>query len=204
MLLGYRQAEHAHGAHLGNDIERDVLIFEMPLVRVRDHLFDGELAHFLAHGGKRLVHAGIAEGRRTRLVSDERGNAHLHIIGETVLDKLGHSRPGEKARDLGCGNAELPRAHDLALAHGNAAADLREVLAEGRTDQQALHLTCAAVGFETLRPAEHLPERLDVGREPSEAVQCMLRAVAAPRRRRLRADRTPRELQEPLRGRKRA
>jgi len=117
-----------------------------------------------------------------------------------VLDEPRYRRIGEEARNLGSRNAELAGPHDLALAHRDATADLRQILAERGAGEQPLHLAEPTIGLQPLRPAKHLPQCLDVGREPGEAVQRVLRRIAPTRSRGLGADRCLGELQHPLGG----
>ena len=138
----------------------------MPFVSVREHLLDRELAHFLAHRGQRLVEARISERRHTRLLGDQLGNARLDLVGEPGLDQHRHSRICKEFRDLRRWDPKLTRANDLALAHRNAAADLREILAERRTSEQLLHLAETPFRIQPPHPPEHLAQRFDVGREP--------------------------------------
>ena len=80
VLLRQRQAEHAELGHLGDDLERDVLVLQVPLVRVRHDLGLRELAHLLVDRGVRLVEAGVAEGGGAGLGGDELGKPRLDAL----------------------------------------------------------------------------------------------------------------------------
>ena len=73
--------------------------------------------------------------------------------------------------------AEIARAHHLALAHGNAADDLRQVLAEPDADEVLLQLAEGIVAHHALGVGGKLPHRFDIGREPGEAVGGALLAL---------------------------
>ena len=135
-------------------------------MRVRQHLALREAAHLVAHLGERLVEAGVAEGGDAGLVGDQLGELALGAVGAAFRDQVGN-RVLEAAQ-LGSGDAQRGDAHRLALAHGDAARHLRQVLAERGAEQQALHLAQAALALEPLRPAQHLPQRFDVGGKPRQ------------------------------------
>jgi hypothetical protein len=60
------------------------------------------------------------------------------VLGR-VADAISASTAGECGRDRRR-QAEIGQPHDLALAHRNAAEDLRQILAEPDADQQLLDL----------------------------------------------------------------
>ena len=72
---------------------------------------------------------------------------------------------------------EIVDAHDLVLAHRNAAGDLREIFAEGRRHDQLFDFAEALFMLERARPAHHLAQRFDIGREPGEPVRGALLAI---------------------------
>ncbi len=72
---------------------------------------------------------------------------------------------------------EIGQPHDLALAHRNAAEDLREIFAEPDADEQLLDLAEAAGRMHALGIGGELADRLDIGREPGEPVGGALLAV---------------------------
>ena len=84
-----------------------------------------------------------------------------------------------EAPDLCPRHAQRGQPHGLDLAHGDAACELRQVLAEGRGRDQPLHLAEPPLGLEPLGPAQHLPQRLHIGRHPREPVRGRLRRVEA-------------------------
>ena len=92
-----------------------------------------------------------------------------------VLDQLaGGARERLDRRPI---EAERREPDGLALAHRDAAGDAGEILAEADLEQPALELAEPARPVEPLRPALQLAQRLDVGREPGEAVDRVLLAL---------------------------
>ena len=117
-------------------------------------------------------------------VGDQLGEPRLEAVVGAGVDQVADLVL--EAAQLGARHAERGQAHGLALAHGDAAGDLRQVFAEGGGQQQPLHLAEALLGLEPRAPAEHLAQRLDVGREPGQAVRGGLRRVEAAGRRLVR------------------
>jgi hypothetical protein len=73
--------------------------------------------------------------------------------------------------------SKVGQAHDLALAHRNAAEHLRQIFAGADPHQQFLDFTeCAVIG-EALRVLGELTNGLDIGGKPSEPVGGALLAV---------------------------
>ena len=79
--------------------------------------------------------------------------------------------------DRGGVEAEVGGPHDLALAHGNAARDLREIFAEPDLDEEFLDLAERAGVMQPLGIGRELADRLDIGREPGEAMGGALLAI---------------------------
>ena len=65
---------------------------------------------------------------------------------------------------------KVGRAHDLGLAHGDTAEDLREIFAQADPDDQILDLAELAGRVRAFRISEELPDRLDISRNPSQAM----------------------------------
>ncbi len=160
-----------------DDLHRDVLVFQVPLVGVRHHLGEREAAHLVLNGGVGLVEAGVAEAGGVGLRGDQLGEARLDALA-AALDDERRNAVLELA-DVLRRDAHGGRADDFELAHRNAAGDLRQVLAECGGEQQLLELAEAALAFERRAPAVHLPQRLDRRRQPREAVGRVLRGIDA-------------------------
>ncbi len=154
----------------------NVLVLEVPLVRVRCNLLQRELAHLFPHGRVRLVHAGVAEGGCLRMLGDELGEPSFDRIAATGINQCRDAALLELV-NFPAGQAKLAEANDLALTHGDAACDLRQIFAEPGREQEPLELAERAGLLEPSRPAAHLPQGLDVSREPGEAVQGMLGGI---------------------------
>ena len=78
--------------------------------------------------------------------------------------------------------AEIGEADDLALAHRNAAENLREIFADADLRQQGFGFAEAALSRMRARIGGHFLDRLDIGREPGEAVGGVLLALRSSRR----------------------
>ena len=181
VVLGDGQREHAELGHLPDDIERNVLVAQMPSVRLRHHLVVGELAHFLADRIERVVEAAGADGRLVLQPDqlDQPGAARRGVAErDQVLDRRRHARRRSRGR-----KAEVGETHDLALAHGNAAEDLRQIFAGADAHQKLLDLAEIAARRQPFGIGRELAQRLDIGREPSETVGGALFAVERPRNR---------------------
>src|SRR5207253_2895582 len=72
---------------------------------------------------------------------------------------------------------EIAEPHDLALAHPDAARDLREIFADTDTDDQFLDFAEPALRGEAFGVTRKLAQRLHVGREPGKTVGRALLAV---------------------------
>ena len=106
-----------------------------------DHLAVGELAHLVADGFERVVEAaGADRGVMAGAHQLDQARAVLRGVagGDQRVDLGRHARGNR-----GGGQAEIGRAHDLALADRNAAEDLREIFAEPDADEQFLDLARA-------------------------------------------------------------
>ena len=149
----------------------------MPVVRVRHHLGVGETAHLVAHLVERLVEAGVAEGSGLRLRGDQLREPRRVASAQPSATEVG--RGVLEAAHLLARHAERCGPHRLALAHGDAPGDLRQVLAETAGDEQPLGRAEAARFLEPSGPRLHLPQRLDVSRNPRQPVPRGLHRVEA-------------------------
>ena len=73
-----------------------------------------------------------------------------------------------------CREAEVGEADDFALVHRDAAEDLGEIFAEADPGEQLLGRAEAALLVHAPGVGGHFLDRLDVGREPGEAVDGVL------------------------------
>ena len=140
---GMREAEHAELRDLGDDVKRDVLVLQVPLVRVRHDLGLRELAHLLVDRGVCVIEAGIAEGGGAGLSGNELGKPRLH-----TLTRAGSNERCDlvlEATNLQTRDAQYIGTDDLDLAHGDAARDLRQVLGKCGDEDELLELAEAAL-----------------------------------------------------------
>jgi hypothetical protein len=166
VLLGHGEAEHAELRHLLDDGGGDELVVQVPLVGGGDDLVLDEAADLVAHQLQRLVLE--AEGAEMA-VGDQGRDAGAHASRVAAPDQ-GLHRGRRQGHELGLPEAHVGRAQDLHLAHGDAARELAEVLAEGRLEDEGLELAQGAGGLEPPRPVQGLGEGHDVGFEPGQPV----------------------------------
>ena len=81
---------------------------------------------------------------------------------------------GTPRSDLLAGQPEIAEPDDLALAHRNAAENLREKFGEADPGQKLLGLAIGALGREALGVIDEFAQALHIGREPGEAVRGVL------------------------------
>jgi len=96
-------------------------------------------------------------------------------IAHEAFDGRRHARRG-----LGWRHAQIAQTDDFALAHWNSTKDLRNVFADADADQKLLGLAEPARRADTPGIGGKLPNGLDIGREPGEAVGRALLAVEKP------------------------
>ena len=100
-------------------------------------------------------------------VGDQPGDAGAHgggVARGDELGDLGHAEGGERA----IVEAEVGGPHNLDLAHGDAAGQLGQVLAEGGLEHQPFELAQQPVVGEPPGPAQHLAQGLHVGGIPGQ------------------------------------
>ena len=162
------EAEDAHAAKAGDDLERDIGVGAMPTLRVGDDLGVGEAAHLAADRLEGLVKARIADRAFARLPDQGgEGGAVFRSVapGDQGLDDF-----VAKRLDLVRAEAEVGQAHDFALVHRNAAEHLREIFAQPDPRQQLLGLAEAALLAHAPSIGGHFLDRFDIGRKPCEAM----------------------------------
>ena len=153
---------------------------------MRNDLARGELAHLLADRFQRVVESAIADHGLV-LLADQFDQARAPRGGVAVRDQS-FDRWRHAARRRPRRQAEIGQAHDLALAHRDAAEDLRQIFADADPDDQFFDLAERPFGLHPFGISRELPQRLDISREPGEAVR---RALFAIEERRLRSCRRP-------------
>jgi hypothetical protein len=138
-------------------------------MRVRRHLGVDEAPELTAHLVERLViQPKRAEAAGVETVRDEFGDAAAHRR-RVAGDQLGDGRR-LKGRTV---EAEVARPHDLDLADGDAALQLREIFTIGRLQDQAFEFAARP----RFGPAPHLAQRRHVGGDPGKAVRSELLAL---------------------------
>ena len=129
-------------------------------------LLVGKAAELVPHQRQRLV----AESRLQRRVAGEAfGKPLARGGGIAVANQRGHGRRA-KRRQRPVVELHVAGPDNLALAHGDAAGHLREVLAERRLQHEGFRLAQPAGRGATRRPAAHLAQRLDICGEPGKAM----------------------------------
>ena len=150
---------------------------QVPCLRVRHHLVVGEFAHLLADRIERLVEAAGADRRAVLLRASVRRGGRgaapcCRWRSECSTAGVHRAPPPPPAEP------EIGEPHDLALAHRNAAEDLRQIFAGADAHQKLFDLAETARSPSCRsRIGGELAQRLDIGREPGEAVRGALLAV---------------------------
>ena len=147
----------------------------MPVLRMRHDLGIGEAAHLRADRLEGLVQAGIADRARMG-VRDQRREPGAGLDRVAGRDQL-LDRAGPQGGDLRFLQPEIAWADDLALVHRDPAEDLREIFAKADARHQRLGLAEPSLGLHPAGIAAKLLDRLDIGREPGEAVGGVLLAL---------------------------
>jgi hypothetical protein len=176
MFLGDGQAEDAHLGHLLDHFHRDQFVLEVPFMGLGDHAFDGVPAELLADHLHLVVETGGAETRHPLLLFQQLRQPHPRRGGIALAAQSGHFGRVEQ----GGIHAQIGRAHDLALAHRQAAGKLGDVFAKGDLVDQRLDLAEPALGRQPLGPALHLAQALGIGRDPGQAMGGILMRLDQP------------------------
>jgi len=178
VVLRQRQGEHAEFGHVGDGLKRDIAVGAVPGLRVRHHFAVGELAHFLADRIEGVVETAVADGGVVAMDHqfDQPGAVRDRVAG---ADQPFH-RGVQAGADLFAGEPEIERAHELALAHRNAAEDLGEVFTDPDADDELLDVAEAPGLRHALRIGGELPDRVRISGEPGEAMGGALLAVEQP------------------------
>ena len=165
VFLWNGQTKDAHFGQLFDDLHRDQLVLEVPVVRVWFDFFDTKAAELLADHLKFIVKARDADG--------DIGGLFLHQRDKTGARGLGIC-VHHKGVDLGghCGgDAHVVQADHFALVHLDAAVNLGEIFAKGNLMQELLCFAKLSVSGQALGPCLHLVQRLGISRQPCEAVR---------------------------------
>ncbi len=161
VLLGHGEGEHPQLGHAANEVEGDERILGVPAPGVGCDLLVGEAAELSPHELERVVEAGVAES-----LGHVRRDAVAGGAGVALGHEAGRRRVG-KARSR---RLAQPRAHDLALAHGDAALELAQILAEAGGKNEGLQLAQGPGRLQALGPAVQLAQGLHGGGDPGQAV----------------------------------
>ncbi len=167
------QAEDAEIGEAGDDVERDILVLGVPLLREGRHIVRREFTHFRADRLERVVEPGRADGFRRLVMVDQLREAGA--VGRRIAfeHEPGHGVATPRG-DLFAGQAEVGKPDDLALAHRNAAEHLRQKLGEADPGQKLLGLAIGALGRQALGVMDEFAKALLIGGEPGEAMSRVL------------------------------
>ncbi len=126
-----------------------------------------------AHG---VVEAWLADEHRARVLRHVIGDSGAHLIGDAALDQRYDARRPERG-DVFVRQAEVVGAHDLVLAHRDAADQLGQILGESGLQDQLLDLAELLLHSERTCPMRQLAQAFDVGREPGQPVRGTLLGI---------------------------
>ena len=123
---------------------------------------------------ERFVEPAIADRRLVVPAHqlDQAGAALDIARGHQAFERSCHALGDRSGRE-----PDIGRPHDLALAHRNAALDLREILADPDLDDELFDLAEAAGRVHALGVGRELADRFDVGGQPGQPVGRALLAV---------------------------
>jgi hypothetical protein len=147
----------------------------MPLLRKRHDLTVGEFAHLVADGIERVVEPGGAD-RCVVLLAHQFREPRAALRGIAVSDQM-LDRRVQPRRHRGRRKPQIRQPDDLALAHRNAADDLRQIFAGADADQKLLDLAEIVRRRKPSRIGRELPQRFGVGCEPGQTMGGALLAV---------------------------
>jgi hypothetical protein len=138
-------------------------ILQVPFLRKGDHLGIGKAAELVADHLQLFIQPGRAKGGTPRIVAHQRDQAGTGRGGVAAGDQL---RRGIARGPVG--QPQVRQACNLALAHGDAAPDLRQIFAKADLQDQHLHLAQPRLGRQPRGPAPQLAQRLDIGGKPGQ------------------------------------
>ena len=143
----------------------------MPGLSVRRNLAGIEPAHLVTDDVQRFV--GCAADRHVRLGADQFDQPGAPFCGIAGRDqRLDHGRHPRRRRRRR--QAEIGRADDFTLAHWNAAEQLDQIFAKRDPNRVLLDLAQPFGRAHALDIGDKLADRLDIGRQPGQAMRCPL------------------------------
>ena len=138
-------------------------------MRMGQDLFIRVAAELFADHVQLVIKAGGPEARTAMIVAHQRDQRHARGIAVAVAAQIAR----RTAIEIG-GDAQIGQAHELALAHRDAARDLVEIFAKGDLMDQLLHLAELTLGLQPVGPMLHLAQRFDIGGQPCQPVHGVL------------------------------
>jgi hypothetical protein len=168
-FLGDGQAKDAHAGQFVDDLHRDQLVAQVPAMRMRGDPVVGKPAELVADHREVVVKPGIADGGLPAHV--------LHRLGQR-RPRLGRVAFGDQPRGGRAGGAggdpEIARPGHLALAHRQAAVELRQVFAKADAQDQRLGRAEPPLARQPVGPALQLAQRLGIGGDPGQRMRGVL------------------------------
>ena len=150
------QAKNAQLGQLVDDLDRDQLVIQMPLMRKGHDLCIGPAPELIADHFQFFVQARLAKGRRAMIFGDQHRQPCPRRRGVA-----GHQF-ARRVRWLPI-DAHIGQARKFGLAHHDAAEDLGQIFPEPDLGDQRFDLA-----FHLICPAAQLAQRLDIGRQPGQ------------------------------------
>ncbi len=167
MFLGDGQAEDTHFGQLFDDLHRDKLILEVPVMGMRLDLVDRETTELLADHLKLFVEAAGADGDVGRLFLHQLHKTHPGRLRISFGHQGLHFGALETAQCVPP-QAHLLQAHDFALIHRDATGDLMQVLTKGNLVDQLLGFPELTLLVKPVGPVLHLAQGFDIGGQPGQ------------------------------------
>ncbi len=157
------EAEHAHIRHVPDNGHGNEFVAAVPSVGRPDDAVVRESAELVPHQGQRLVLQSVG---RPLALGKQGGNFHAR----GVRIALCCDAPDGRNAQCRAVEAEVRRPHDLPLRDRDAAGKLRQILPEGRLQDEPVQLREGVGGFESPRPAEHFAQARDISCDPGKTV----------------------------------
>ncbi len=170
VALRHRHAEDAEPGEVADDGIRYQRVARMPVGRGIDDVLRHIAPELRADRAGGLVQAVVQEGA-LRPRSAQPVDQNTARLGRRALrDDRRDGRGGQEGRGLGL-RAEMHRAHDLVLAHGDAVGELQGVLRPADRRDGALDSAKDPPARQILDPARQPLQRRNIGRDPGETVR---------------------------------
>ncbi|MPM58216.1 hypothetical protein SDC9_105047 [bioreactor metagenome] len=160
-------AEHAQFCQLAHHVIRNQRIFQMPDMRAWQHFLVGKAAELVANDVQVFVERRFGDGAARAEMLHQRAACFRRCSARVQRTRIGVAR-----QFIGSAlQAQLGRAKDFALRHGNAAGKLCQILAHTQCQDQLFARIQFTTTSQALAPGSGGRNRLHGRGNPCQAVQ---------------------------------